>query len=53
MKFMAWPARWLSLVILVAGAAVMAGWATHTAWLTTIIPGRVPMVFNTRLCFFL
>lgn len=53
MKFMAWPARWLSLVILVAGAAVMAGWATHTAWLTTIIPGRVPMVFNTGLCFFL
>jgi diguanylate cyclase (GGDEF)-like protein/PAS domain S-box-containing protein len=53
MKFMAWPARWLSLVILVAGAAVMVGWATHTAWLTTIVPGRVAMVFNTGLCFFL
>jgi diguanylate cyclase (GGDEF)-like protein/PAS domain S-box-containing protein len=53
MKFMAWPARWLSLVILVAGASVMAGWATHTAWLTTIVPGQVPMVFNTGLCFFL
>ncbi|WP_458072103.1 putative bifunctional diguanylate cyclase/phosphodiesterase [Rhodanobacter sp. BL-MT-08] len=53
MKFMAWPARWLSLVILVAGVAVMSGWLTRTAWLTTIVPGRVPMVFNTGLCFFL
>jgi diguanylate cyclase (GGDEF)-like protein/PAS domain S-box-containing protein len=53
MKLTAWPAQLLSLVILIAGAAVMLGWATHTAWLTTIVPGRVPMVFNTGLCFFL
>jgi diguanylate cyclase (GGDEF)-like protein/PAS domain S-box-containing protein len=53
MKLMAWPARWLSLVILIAGAAVMAGWVAQIAWLTTLVPGRVPMVFNTGLCFFL
>ncbi len=53
MKFMAWPTRWLPLVLLLTGVAVMLGWLTRIAWLTTIIPSPVPMAFNTGICFFL
>jgi diguanylate cyclase (GGDEF)-like protein/PAS domain S-box-containing protein len=31
----------------------MVGWVARIAWLVGIVPGRVPMVFNTGLCFFL
>lgn len=43
----------LSMIVAIAGIAVMAGWAFDIGVLKSILPGWVTMKFNTALCFFL
>lgn len=46
-------ARILSVVVMLAGVLVMAGWVFHIEELTNILPIWITMKFTTALCFFL
>ena len=45
--------RFAPYVVMAIALSVMLGWKIENEFLVTIIPGEVPMQFNTALCFFL
>lgn len=47
-----WLERCISVVLMLLGLMVMAGWLLHVPAMVQIKTGLLPMVFNTSLCFF-
>lgn len=43
--------RFLGLLIFLLGSTVVLGWLLHVQKMVEFLPGSVPMVFNTGLCF--
>ena len=43
--------KFLGLLVFFLGATVVLGWLIHVPSMVTFLPGSLPMVFNTGLCF--
>ena len=43
--------KFLGLLVFLLGSTVVVGWLIHVPSMVTFVPGSLPMVFNTGLCF--